>query len=200
MGSSTKEQERMALAQIREIIAGLGTDSYIGTALEGCLEIAEENIDNDFACSMKQKLESAEKELKKEVSMNEDANKKLQAMQRILETLQERLERAEEWQDYQTNELSDEDYERLKNACQDSPLDDSEAKRLIALEYGFAEDKIVILHDSRKYEVNRFRQLRYKATTERKPYHYASDWNYIRFECCGYTYESVNCSLINVTI
>lgn len=56
---STKDQERKALAKIKEIIEGLGPDSYIGTALEGCLEIAEDNIENDFACSMKQRVDIA---------------------------------------------------------------------------------------------------------------------------------------------
>lgn len=59
---TTKEQERKALAQIRKIVESLGEGSYIGTAFEGCFEIAEENIENDFACSMKQRAESAEKE------------------------------------------------------------------------------------------------------------------------------------------
>lgn len=58
---TTKEQERKALEQIRMIVEGLGEDSYIGTAFEGCFDIAEENIDNDFGCSMKQRAESAEK-------------------------------------------------------------------------------------------------------------------------------------------
>lgn len=60
---TTKEQERKALEQIRKIVEGLGEDSYIRTAFEGCFEIAEENIDNDFACSMKQRAESAEKKV-----------------------------------------------------------------------------------------------------------------------------------------
>ena len=59
---TTKEQERKALAQIKKIIEGLGPDSYIGTAFEGCMEIAEENIENDFACSMKQRYEKASEE------------------------------------------------------------------------------------------------------------------------------------------
>lgn len=54
---TTKEQEKKALEQIRKIVSGLGEDSYIGTAFEGCFEIAEENIENDFACSMKQNAE-----------------------------------------------------------------------------------------------------------------------------------------------
>lgn len=56
---ATKEQERKALEKIRKIVADLGENSYIGTAFEGCFEIAEENIENDFACSMKQRWEAA---------------------------------------------------------------------------------------------------------------------------------------------
>lgn len=57
----TKADERKALEQIRKIVEGLGEDSYVGTAFEGCFEIAEQNIDNDWACSMKQRAEGAEK-------------------------------------------------------------------------------------------------------------------------------------------
>lgn len=57
---TTKEQERKALEQIRKIVEGLGKDSYIGTAFDGCFEIAVENIENDFACSMKERKEAAE--------------------------------------------------------------------------------------------------------------------------------------------
>ena len=55
---TTKDQEREALAKIKEIVDGLGPDSYIATAFDGCFEIAEENIENDFACSMKQRVEA----------------------------------------------------------------------------------------------------------------------------------------------
>ena len=59
--AATKEQERQALEQIKNIIESVGgADSYIGMALEGCLEIAEENIENDFACSMKHRADKAE--------------------------------------------------------------------------------------------------------------------------------------------
>lgn len=58
--AATKEQERKALARIKKIVEELGEDSYIGMAFEGCFEVAEENIENDFACSMKQRAEHAE--------------------------------------------------------------------------------------------------------------------------------------------
>ncbi len=47
----TKEDEREALKKIRDIVVELGEDSYVGTAFMGVFELAEENIENDFACS-----------------------------------------------------------------------------------------------------------------------------------------------------
>lgn len=58
---ATKEQERKALEQIKKIVESLGENSYVATAFEGCFEVAADNIENDFACSMKQRAESAEK-------------------------------------------------------------------------------------------------------------------------------------------
>lgn len=74
---ATKEQERKALEKIRKIITDLGEDSYIGTAFEGCFEIAEENINNDFACSMKQRAEKATEEAEyfKSIAERESANR-----------------------------------------------------------------------------------------------------------------------------
>jgi len=46
---ATKQQERDALAAIRKMVEDLGPQSYLATAFEGCFEIAEENIENDFA-------------------------------------------------------------------------------------------------------------------------------------------------------
>lgn len=59
---ATKEQERKALEKIKKIVADLGENSYLGTAFEGCFEDAEDNIENDFAFSMKQRYEKAEKD------------------------------------------------------------------------------------------------------------------------------------------
>lgn len=58
---ATKEQELAALENIRKIVESLGENSYVGTAFEGCFDVAEENIRNDFFCSMKQRAESAER-------------------------------------------------------------------------------------------------------------------------------------------
>lgn len=62
---TTKEQERKALEQIRKIVDGLGEGSYLATAFDGCFKDAEENIENDFACSYKDRFEHAQKEIAK---------------------------------------------------------------------------------------------------------------------------------------
>lgn len=73
----TKEQELKALAQIKKIVEGLGEDSYVATAFEGCFEIARDNIDNDWACSMKQRAESAEQIAGKLQDLNAELRKQL---------------------------------------------------------------------------------------------------------------------------
>lgn len=61
-GISTKEQEQKALDKIKKIVEELGENSYVGAAFEGCFEIAESNIENDWTCSMKDKVETTERE------------------------------------------------------------------------------------------------------------------------------------------
>ena len=58
---TTKEMERNALEKIRKIVDDLGEYSYIGAAMEGVWEVAMQNIDNDFACSMKDIIDARDK-------------------------------------------------------------------------------------------------------------------------------------------
>jgi hypothetical protein len=53
---TTKADERAALELIRNILAELDPTGYVNTAFEGCCDIAESNIDNDFANSYKKSL------------------------------------------------------------------------------------------------------------------------------------------------
>lgn len=67
---TTKDQERQAIEEIRKIVEGLGENSYVGFAMEGVLELAEENIREDIAYSMKRSAEIAQEqtdELKEEI-------------------------------------------------------------------------------------------------------------------------------------
>lgn len=49
---TTKEQERKALEKIKKIVEDLGEQSYIGTAFEGCFDLAEQNIEYDAALAI----------------------------------------------------------------------------------------------------------------------------------------------------
>lgn len=77
--SATKEQERETLEKIKAMVAELGSGSYLETAFAGVFEDAETNIENDFAFSMKARVESAEGRAKE---LEDDLNR---THQRVLE-------------------------------------------------------------------------------------------------------------------
>ncbi len=95
----TKDEEFKALEKIRKIVEGLGEDSYIGTAFEGCFEVAEDNIRNDFMCSMKQRCQSAEKaaekssqELKERDNQIEQLKEEIKGLENAREILNQKCE------------------------------------------------------------------------------------------------------------
>ena len=94
---TTKEQERKALEQIKQILSGLDPDGWVATAMDGMIEDAEENIECDFAMSWKNRAETAEKrfedlqtEYNKQVT--EATDKRLQTEKDFIE-LQEQYNR-----------------------------------------------------------------------------------------------------------
>lgn len=60
---TTKEQERTALNKIRNILGTLDADGWVNIAFKGVCDIAQENIDNDFACSPVERVEELENEV-----------------------------------------------------------------------------------------------------------------------------------------
>lgn len=186
----TKEQELKALAQIRDIVEGLGEDSYIGTALEGCLEIADENIRNDFACSMKQRYESASKEAEKANKEAKKAKALVSEYEKQIESLKRLLEREQEWKPYEDQDnVTQSAYESLSKQSDTRFLTDDEAKNLLYELFGFAKEKITIHHSVPKYEINRHREIRKAGELFRQPAYNSTDWNYIRFDCGAMSYE-----------
>jgi len=61
---ATKADERKALEEIRRIVEGLGNDSYLAMAFDGCFEMAESNIENDFANNPKASIENLQRDLR----------------------------------------------------------------------------------------------------------------------------------------
>ena len=72
---TTKDQERQAIEKIRKIVEGLGENSYVGFAMEGVLELAEDNIREDTAYSMKKNAEIAWERADKAEKENKDLKK-----------------------------------------------------------------------------------------------------------------------------
>ena len=56
----TKQQEREILAKIEKLIKSAGEDSYIGTAFTGCVDLARDNIENDFCQNFPDRLDRLE--------------------------------------------------------------------------------------------------------------------------------------------
>lgn len=79
----SKDTEREYLGRIKNILNALGPNSYCAMAFEGCVVDAEENIDNDFAVSMKGRWQS---ECKAHENTRKSLTEKLDAQsQRIAE-------------------------------------------------------------------------------------------------------------------
>lgn len=88
---TTKEQERKALDKIRKIVAELGEDSYIGCALEGCLEDAETNINDDAAFSYKSRYEIVNEGFEKLTDEYRDLELRCEAMKKRAEDAEARF-------------------------------------------------------------------------------------------------------------
>lgn len=93
---TTKAEEYKALDQIKQIVSALGADSYIAIAFEGCFEVAEGNIDNDFACSMKQRAESAERQAQQKIKEAEASKAEIKRLEGINKEMRRDLEGTEQ--------------------------------------------------------------------------------------------------------
>lgn len=92
----SKEQERKALNEIKEILLQLEPDGYVRTAFDGCFQIAEDNINNDFACSMKQRAESAERQAQQKIKEVEASKADVKRLEGINKEMRRDLEGTEQ--------------------------------------------------------------------------------------------------------
>ena len=127
---------------------------------------------------------------------NDSADAKLRAketkareLEGKIKKLEVALEREQEWKPYTDERVySQSAYDHLRSSGHE--MTDEEAKRWIAEEFGFAEEKIRINRKMNTYEVNRHGQLRTAGEIDRSPYYDATDWYYIFFTVCGMDYEA----------
>lgn len=76
----TKNEERRILTQIENLINATGADSYISMAFAGCVEMAKDNIDNDFGNCMKEQRDSARWELEETQKYLDNANEEIRSL------------------------------------------------------------------------------------------------------------------------
>ena len=185
----TKDQERRALEEIRKIVSSLGDDSYVATAFDGVFEIAESNIEGDFANSVSD-LSDCISVKNRQLSGLTNEIKDLKAE---VKRLSEELDTELEWKPYiDSKNVSQEDYELLTKDSTSRFLSEEEAKDLLYNWFGFAKEKVEILNTINIYEIDRHGYLRNVGTVERNPVYNTSDWYYIRFNCGGVSYELYN--------
>lgn len=131
-----------------------------------------------------------------QIKIQQKAGKEAEATAKQIKELEDRLECELEWKPYEdTSNVQQADYTRLQTAGGTRTLTDDEAKDLLYDWYGFAKEKIEIHHTIPQHEVNRHRQLRKVCEIDRLPLYNATDWNYIRFDCAGVSYELYNDNL-----
>lgn len=93
---ATKEQERETLEKIKAIVAELGPRSYLASAFEGVYEVAELNIEDDAAYSLKGQVESAEKRLREMGSVYNAAKSDVAHLKAQLDGMTAQLAAAQE--------------------------------------------------------------------------------------------------------
>lgn len=193
---TTKEQERKALAKIKAIVEGLGENSYIGTALAGCFEKAEENIEYDAAFSLQDELQTAEEEKASLKSQLKGANTIIDSLKAKNKQLEEQVDKLAEWEHSEGvgTRISQKDYDDLVDKRSGSRiLTDDEAKKLIESEFGFNPKYIEIVHEVKTYKTSkRLGRCEVENTYTRAPAYNATDWNYIRFNCANWYYEMID--------
>ena len=158
---------------------------FDGDKVEFCKAYVE-NRDN-LASRIARAVDAADQELALRV------NSTIKELEKQNALLAKKLEAEQEWRPYEdTSNTAQADYEKLASAGGTEEMDDDKAKALLYDWYGFAAEKVKILHTVPVYEVNRHRALRQIGEQKRTPLYNATDWNYIRFDCGIMSYELTN--------
>lgn len=167
--------------------------SFSGSKDEFCKQFVENGGEKQVYASRVQKIARLKSKI---VEMEKDFMQEFQKKEQEITRLTAALEREQEWKPYECQwNVKQEDYKHLEEDYSTKSMSDSEAVELIASEFGFALDRIKIVHELEIYEVSRHYRLRKVGSIERKSLYNATDWNYIRFNVRGnvtMSYEMCN--------
>lgn len=165
------------------------------------------NIDKDEFCRLwiknhgkehlRQAMSGKIAELRTQLETQEiEAERQVNQAKDEIHKLQEQLDKELQWKPYEKcgTQMSEEDYQHLVNNC--SVMTEEAVKNLLYTHFGFAQDQIKLILTVATYEINKYHQLRKVQEYDRKPLYFASDWNYIRFDCGCMRYELINGDLM----
>lgn len=145
---------------------------------------------------MKQRADKAQADAEYYQKSADDLSDRLKQAEKEIDSLKQQLDAELEWKDYEiTENVRQDGYDKLVKQSGTRFLTDEEAKDILYDWYGFAKEKLVIQKTVPVYQINRHRCLRKTGEVERRPVYNATDWNYIRFDCGGMSYELYNDSL-----
>lgn len=124
----------------------------------------------------------------------EDINHEFKGLQDEISRLKAEFDKEQEWEPYEACAMNWVDYEALAKSGR--RLDAKEAVSLVANEFGFTEDKVILIETIPLYKKNRHGKIQRCGTQERPPVYDATDYNYIRFDVrtagATYSWEMVN--------
>lgn len=90
--------------------------------------------------------------------------------------------------------MEEKDYQKLANMSDTKHMTEEEARLFLGEELGFDPLKIKIIHEVEDFYLDG-PYLKKWHTYMRDPQYNASDWNYFRFNVCGWQYEYENGTL-----
>lgn len=116
-------------------------------------------------------------------------------LQKEVDRLSKELEKEQGWEPYENSAMDDKRYEALAKAGR--KMSDEEAQELIADEFGFQKDRILVLHNIGVFQQSQKKNLIRKTNSKaRNPVYESTDWNYVRFNVgtkgLTWMYEMVN--------
>lgn len=139
-----------------------------------------------------------EAEIARDKEYNEQTSllkKEIASLKEELKSLTRKLEQEEEWKEYVDKRyITDSVYQTIQQDCSFQFLTEDDAKTYIHEEFGFVLENIKIISQMPVQQKNRhglIRDIKDKYY-DRRPVYFATDLNYIAFQCCGYTYECIN--------
>ncbi len=123
-------------------------------------------------------------------------NEEIERLKKSIERLKELLEKELEWKPYEYSEnVSQAEYEKMAVEKDMKRLTDEQCKNILFDWFGFAPEKVTILHGVPCHEKNRHNLVRKVGMVVRDPLYFSTDWNYIRFDCGLGSYELHNGTL-----